>query len=186
MKKNITVATLLFALAFGFGVKGALAWSFPEVDLSGIAAAAARVAKQNKCNGIKQKMSGSANTIKNACTTNYNKFIAISSTLDDIIHKTEEKKYSVGQLKQDVNAYKDKVTDFKKNCDQAYVYLAFTALANCQVNDPDGVIDSLKTMSSNFHSYTTKTKTSFNDVRDVYRNKIKVDLYTMGQQKYEQ
>lgn len=185
MRKKIStlVLTLVFLVC---GAQGAWAWTLPEVDLSGIAAAANRVAKQQKCSAIRVKMTSSANTIKNACTSNYGKFTSISGTLADLISKAEHKKYNVSQLKQDTNAYNDKVTDFKKNCDQAYAYLAFTALANCQVDNPDTVIDSLKTMSSNFHSYITKTKNSFSDVRDVYRNKVKVDIYTMSQQKYQE
>ena len=187
MKKIITV-TILGLSIFALGAKESLAWTFPvpQIDLSGLNEAMQKAAKQNKCKAIKAKMSGTANTIKSSCTSNLTKFNAISGKLDSVIDKTEDKGYNVGKLKMDTNAFKDKVDDFKKNCDQAYASLAFTALANCETDKPDEMIDTLKTMSSNFHSSVTKTKTSFSAARDQYRNGAKVDLYTMSQQKYKE
>lgn len=188
MKKTIATIILTFSF-FAFSAKDVLAWpniDIPMPDLSGLNEAIQKAAKQNKCKAIKAKMSGSANTIKNACTSNLNKFNAISGKLDSVISKTEEKGYNAGKLKMDTNAYKDKVNDFKVNCDQAYASLAFTALANCMSDTPDDMIDTMKTMASNFHSNITKTKTSFSAARNQYRNAVKVDLYNMSQQKYKE
>lgn len=188
MKKTITSVILTLSF-FAFGAKDALAWpeiNIPMPDLSGIAAAAEKIAKQEKCKGIKAKMVGSANSIKHACDTNYAKINAISTKLDSVIDKAGDKGYNVGKLKLDTNAYKDKVADFKQNCSYAYASLAFTSLANCMSNTPDDIISDLKTASGNFHSYNTKSKTSLGIVRDQYRNVIKVDLYNMSQQKYKE